>query len=151
MWAILEILTRTVAAVYNFFFGPDCGVFRDVRFAGDGKRVLVSGCDSGIGLRVAERLHGAGYQVLAGCLSVESDGAKRLGKLKEPHPVQVFPLDVTKQDSVRDALLAAQVPEKGTPECLRTNRFDVIEIARLTAIFPSFFFFISFPPGSCGR
>ncbi|CAN8031628.1 hypothetical protein HPB47_010716 [Ixodes persulcatus] len=113
MLGSLEFFTRIVAAVYSFFFAPDCGIFRDVRFTGHGKRVLVSGCDSGIGLRTAERLHKAGYQVLAGCLSDQSDGAKKLSLLKGPHPVVVLQLDITKQDSVREALKKAEVQEKG--------------------------------------
>ncbi|KAH7972956.1 hypothetical protein HPB52_019465 [Rhipicephalus sanguineus] len=110
MRRILALLTRLV----SFFFGwlPVYG--RRERLAGDGKRVLVSGCDSGIGLRLAQRLHEAGYRVLAGCLSTDSDGARQLSKLRDgEYPVRVLQLDVTSDRSVHRALILGQVHDEG--------------------------------------
>ncbi|XP_065280779.2 D-beta-hydroxybutyrate dehydrogenase, mitochondrial-like isoform X2 [Dermacentor albipictus] len=91
------------------------------RLAGEGRRVLVSGCDSGIGLRLAQRLHCAGYRVLAGCLNADSEGARHLATLRDGEcPVQVLPLDVTSDRSVQRALLQGQVPEKGRVVSLST-------------------------------
>lgn len=110
MRRILALLTRLA----SFFFGwlPVYG--RRERLVGDGKRVLVSGCDSGIGLRLAQRLHKAGYRVLAGCLSTDSDGARRLSKLRDgEYPVRVLQLDVTSDRSVHRALIQGQVHDEG--------------------------------------
>ncbi|KAH7972821.1 hypothetical protein HPB52_017658 [Rhipicephalus sanguineus] len=110
MRRILALLTRLV----SFFFGwlPVYG--RRERLVGDGKRVLVSGCDSGIGLRLAQRLHEAGYRVLAGCLSTDSDGARQLSKLRDgEYPVRVLQLDVTSDRSVHRALIQGQVHDEG--------------------------------------
>ncbi|KAL1415929.1 hypothetical protein MTO96_028523 [Rhipicephalus appendiculatus] len=91
MGRILALLTRLVSFLFGWL--PFCG--RRERLVGDGKRVLVSGCDSGIGLRLAQRLHEAGYRVLAGCLSTDSEGARLLSKLSDGYPVLVLQLDVT--------------------------------------------------------
>lgn len=113
MLGILELITRIVTFLYDWLLGPNRLLFRSVRFSGGGKRVLVSGCDSGIGLRLAQRLHAAGYQVLAGCLSTDSRGARELSQLEGEHPVRVFQLDITDDQSVRQAIVQAELEEKG--------------------------------------
>uniref|UniRef100_A0A8C7X5C8 Zgc:113142 n=1 Tax=Oryzias sinensis TaxID=183150 RepID=A0A8C7X5C8_9TELE len=67
--------------------------------AGLGRAVLVTGCDSGFGHRLAGALDRGGFVVFAGCLSPDGDGAQSLvrdgsGNLK------VLQLDVTKEEEV---------------------------------------------------
>lgn len=71
------------------------------KIAGDGKAVLITGCDTGFGNRLAKRLSRNGFLVFAGCLSCESVGAE---ELKNLHNIEVLPLDVTKQKQVDEAL-----------------------------------------------
>lgn len=78
----------------------------------DCQRVLISGCDSGIGLELALQLHGLGFTVLAGCLSEESHGAVKLKTLASPR-LCVVQLDVTDDASVAAALSKAGVDEHG--------------------------------------
>ncbi|KAH6925534.1 hypothetical protein HPB50_006882 [Hyalomma asiaticum] len=109
MRRIVELLTRL--ASFLFAWLP---IARRERLAGDGKRVLVSGCDSGIGLRLAQRLHEAGYRVLAGCHRSDSEGSRLLEKLRGgENPVQVLQLDVTSDRSVRRALVDGRVHDEG--------------------------------------
>ncbi|KAL1421680.1 hypothetical protein MTO96_004064 [Rhipicephalus appendiculatus] len=72
---------------------------------GDGKAVLITGCDSGFGHRLAKRLAHKGFLVFAGCLNSKSDGAEELSQLKN---ITVLQMDVTKQEQVDDAFLAVK-------------------------------------------
>ncbi|XP_075555856.1 D-beta-hydroxybutyrate dehydrogenase, mitochondrial-like [Dermacentor variabilis] len=109
---LVSRLVRWLVRLASFVFGW-LPVGRE-RLAGEGRRVLVSGCDSGIGLRLAQRLQGAGYRVLAGCLNADSEGARHLATLCDGEcPVQVLPLDVTSDRSVQRALVQGQVQDKG--------------------------------------
>ncbi|XP_064487836.1 17-beta-hydroxysteroid dehydrogenase type 6-like [Ornithodoros turicata] len=58
--------------------------------------VFITGCDSGIGLHAARRLHEHGFDVFAGCLDPNSDGA---AILKELH-VTIVPIDYLEEDSI---------------------------------------------------
>ncbi|KAL1472817.1 hypothetical protein MTO96_022722 [Rhipicephalus appendiculatus] len=69
--------------------------------SGAGKAVLITGCDTGFGHRLAKRLSRCGFLVFAGCLKNDSDGAEELKSLSN---VKVLLLDVTKQKQVDDAL-----------------------------------------------
>ncbi|XP_054927872.1 D-beta-hydroxybutyrate dehydrogenase, mitochondrial-like [Dermacentor andersoni] len=112
VFELVSCLVRWLVSLASFVFGW-LPVGRE-RLAGDGRRVLVSGCDSGIGLRLAQRLHDAGYRVLAGCLNDDSEGARHLATLCDGEcPVQVLPLDVTSDQSVQRALVQGQVQDKG--------------------------------------
>ncbi|XP_077493770.1 D-beta-hydroxybutyrate dehydrogenase, mitochondrial-like [Amblyomma americanum] len=71
------------------------------RVRGNGKAVLITGCDTGFGHRLAKRLSRKGFLVFAGCLSSKSDGAEALKCLSN---VKVLQMDVTKQEQVDDAL-----------------------------------------------
>lgn len=64
---------------------------------------LFTGCDSGFGHRLAKRLDSVGYQVFAGCLDENSDGAKEL-KRSCSSRLQVVEVDVTKDASVSNAV-----------------------------------------------
>lgn len=68
--------------------------------AGEGKAVLITGCDTGFGHRLAKRLSRKGFLVFASCLSFTSPGAK---ELKSFSNVNVLELDVTKQEQVDKA------------------------------------------------
>ncbi|KAH7933958.1 hypothetical protein HPB49_019590 [Dermacentor silvarum] len=71
------------------------------RVSGDGRAVLITGCDTGFGYRLAKRLSRDGFLVFAGCLNSTSDGAEQL---KTCSNIEVLQLDVTKQEQVDDAL-----------------------------------------------
>lgn len=70
-----------------------------------GKAVLITGCDTGFGHRLAHRLASAPHRfhVFAGCLSAQSDGAQALRAKYSEDQLTVVQLDVTKDDSVGQA------------------------------------------------
>ncbi|XP_061193003.1 dehydrogenase/reductase SDR family member 9-like [Saccostrea echinata] len=65
------------------------------------KCVLVTGCDTGFGHRLAQELDKRGIRVFAGCYT--EDGRKRLMEKCSSNAV-IFPLDVTKEDSIQNAV-----------------------------------------------
>ncbi|GIX75858.1 hypothetical protein CEXT_779971 [Caerostris extrusa] len=67
------------------------------------KAVVISGCDSGFGYKLAQRLDDLGLHVFAGCLFPEGDGAKSLKK-SASSKLQVIPMDVTSDESIDKAL-----------------------------------------------
>ncbi|KAH6934924.1 hypothetical protein HPB50_002211 [Hyalomma asiaticum] len=76
---------------------PDSGV------SATGKAVLITGCDSGFGHRLAMRLDRLGFQVFAGCLFPHGEGAKNL-QMKASSKLHVVPLNVTKDEDFRQAV-----------------------------------------------
>ena len=73
------------------------------------KYALVTGCDHGVGLALAEQLVGRGYAVAACRL----DGnEKQIDALAEKHPssVAVLPLDIASDASVKEAVAAFPFP-----------------------------------------
>eukprot|EP00058_Branchiostoma_floridae_P027066 XP_002612557.1 3-hydroxybutyrate dehydrogenase [Branchiostoma floridae] len=68
---------------------------------GEGRAVLVTGCDTGFGHLVAKRLHDLGFTVFAGCLLKDrgGDGARDLAAMASPR-LHVVQMDVTSDDSV---------------------------------------------------
>lgn len=68
-----------------------------------GRAVFITGCDSGLGFVAAKHLCNKGFHVFAGCLSKDSDGAKRL--LEEcPTPLcSLVPCDVSDYQQVLSA------------------------------------------------
>ena len=90
--------------LYLFFFSKKAQVTPSADLA-----VVVSGCDSGFGEGVAERLSAKGFTVFAGCLT--ASGVRRW---KGVANVKALPLDVTSEKSVADALrlVEAWVGEK---------------------------------------
>ncbi|XP_040077611.1 17-beta-hydroxysteroid dehydrogenase type 6-like [Ixodes scapularis] len=69
--------------------------------SGDGKAVLITGCDTGFGHLLAKRLAKEGFYVFAGCLFSDGADAKELRSLPNVHVLQ---LDVTKEGQVELAL-----------------------------------------------
>ena len=68
-----------------------------------GKAVLISGCDSGIGLRVAQHLHARGFHVFAACLDLQGPGACKLSEKLSDERLTLVQLDVTDEACIRDA------------------------------------------------
>ncbi|XP_029828136.1 retinol dehydrogenase 7-like [Ixodes scapularis] len=68
---------------------------------GDGKAVLITGCDTGFGHLLAKRLAKEGFYVFAGCLFSDGDDAR---ELKSSPNIHVLQLNVTKEDQVELAL-----------------------------------------------
>ncbi|XP_054706872.1 retinol dehydrogenase 16-like [Uloborus diversus] len=66
------------------------------------KAILITGCDSGFGHMLAQRMDKLGYFVFAGCLLPESDGAKKLLDSCSER-LKVVPLNVTSDDSIQKA------------------------------------------------
>ncbi|XP_077865821.1 D-beta-hydroxybutyrate dehydrogenase, mitochondrial-like [Saccoglossus kowalevskii] len=67
-----------------------------------GKAVFITGCDSGFGHHLAQRLNSAGVIVFAGCLFEDGEGAATL-KSTCSKTLNVVPLDVTSDESVTKA------------------------------------------------
>nr|XP_061810271.1 D-beta-hydroxybutyrate dehydrogenase, mitochondrial [Nerophis lumbriciformis] len=69
-----------------------------------GKAVVITACDSGFGLALAEHLHKLGFTVFAGCLLKDKggEGAKVLEELQSER-MKVFQLDVCSDQQVNRA------------------------------------------------
>ena len=63
--------------------------------------IIVTGCDSGFGLALVQRLDSLGCHVFAGCLT--DAGVKQLVQLCSDRVLPIH-MDVTKPDSIRHAL-----------------------------------------------
>lgn len=81
--------------------------------------ILVTGCDTGFGNLLAKRLDQLGCHVFAGCLTEKGEVELKKASSERLH---VLPLDVTKPESVQNALeyVKSKLPsEKGNEgECL---------------------------------
>ncbi|XP_070382992.1 retinol dehydrogenase 5-like isoform X2 [Dermacentor albipictus] len=75
-----------------FFEGP---------VSNKGKAVLITGCDTGFGHLLADRLAKDGFLVFAGCLDASGTGAKLL---REESNIRVLQMDVTKQEDIDAAV-----------------------------------------------
>lgn len=72
------------------------------------KVIFITGCDSGLGFSLAQHACESGFTVLAGCLKLDSKGAKELRNLfgNKIHHVEI---DVTRTTSVE---VAAEVTDR---------------------------------------
>lgn len=96
VWVALWISYKLSGLVSTAFVREVCG---------EGKAVLITGCDTGFGHRLAKRLSRKGFLVFAGCLSSKSDGAEELKLIPN---IKVMQLDVTDQKQIDDALDAVK-------------------------------------------
>ena len=95
-WLVAGVAFVALLALLSYFlFFP--GRTRPIR----GLRVLITGCDTGLGHDLALHLSSLSLEVYAGCLT--SDAVDALSALKQPalHPLQ---LDITSDASVHQAL-----------------------------------------------
>lgn len=76
-----------------------------VKVSTQGKAVLVTGCDTGIGHALALSLHEKGFRVFAGCLQAAAggEGAEAL-RQRASDRLHVLQLDVTREEQVQEAL-----------------------------------------------
>ncbi|XP_055954152.1 short-chain dehydrogenase/reductase family 9C member 7-like [Argiope bruennichi] len=95
LWFTLSGLVLLVSILANFVedWKPKS------RVPVNSKAVVITGCDSGFGHDLAQRLDDLGLQVFAGCLNPEGEGAKNLKKSASAK-LQVLPLDVSSEESV---------------------------------------------------
>ncbi|GFT61035.1 estradiol 17-beta-dehydrogenase 2 [Nephila pilipes] len=73
------------------------------RIQPDNKAVLITGCDSGFGNALAKQLDSSGFHVFASCLDPSGSGADDLKKSCSKR-LQILEMDVTKDDSVKQAV-----------------------------------------------
>ncbi|XP_059156838.1 17-beta-hydroxysteroid dehydrogenase type 6-like [Physella acuta] len=74
-----------------------------VRVDPTGKAVFITGCDSGFGRELAERLDRIGYHVFAGCLAPDREGARSL-KESTSDRLHIVKVDVTDDFQVEQAV-----------------------------------------------
>ncbi|RWS03334.1 hypothetical protein B4U79_18434 [Dinothrombium tinctorium] len=67
------------------------------------KAVLITGCDSGLGLKAANYLHELGFTVICCCLSLQSDGCISLLSKNDRKRMLIVQMDVTNEESVNAA------------------------------------------------
>ncbi|GBO06168.1 D-beta-hydroxybutyrate dehydrogenase, mitochondrial [Araneus ventricosus] len=94
------------------------------------KLISPPGCDKGFGRMLARRLDSMGYKVFAGCLEPDGEEVKKLKDTISSH-LEIVPLDVTKTDSVQNAL---QIVESKLGNCefwAVVNNAGVIERGEL--------------------
>lgn len=68
------------------------------------RSVLITGCDTGFGNKLACKLVDFGFTVFAACLNPDCAGAKQLRNYGKGNRVFIVKLDVTKQDEVDQAV-----------------------------------------------
>lgn len=81
---------------------------------GYGYAVLITGCDSGFGYKLARCLAQKGFVVFAGCLFPDGPGAQSLARQSSSN-LKIIKLDVTSDEDVQQARKVVQenLPEKG--------------------------------------
>ncbi|KAL3195133.1 hypothetical protein MRX96_045753 [Rhipicephalus microplus] len=79
--------------------------FFNAHVEAQGKSILITGCDTGLGYLLAKQLAADGFYVYAGCLSTTGEGAKIL---RTKTNIEVLQMDVTKDDDVEAAYEAVE-------------------------------------------
>lgn len=93
----LLLVAIVTFAIFKFF---QYGGYK--KLCSSGKSVVVTGCDSGIGLSLAITAHKLGFHVFATCLDNNGYGANYM---RENFPdIVVLPMDVTKPADIQNAL-----------------------------------------------
>lgn len=91
-------------------------VYRFIQVSPKDRAVLITGCDSGFGHALAERLHTVGYTVFACFLDDQSYGSLGLQSLgSETGRLHVLKMDVTHQEQVDAArrYVENHLPDEG--------------------------------------
>ena len=83
--------------------GALCGITRIESFDMTGKTVLITGANKSIGFETARQLGRAGYRVWLGCRDMARGQAAVAQLVAEGLDVRLLAIDVTRDDSVRDA------------------------------------------------
>lgn len=91
-----------------FIFLPEKGKY----VSPSNKIVIITGCDSGFGNKLARRLDEKGFQVFAGCLSPDREGAKQLKEACSEN-LTIVQLDVTDDWQVRGMIKAVKEKMNG--------------------------------------
>lgn len=98
---------------------------RKKRLSPINKCILITGCDSGIGFEAAKRLHSIGFTVIATCLNLDSDGAKKLHGLQDRNDDNESENESENDSDPKLYVIELDVTDKGSiHEC----RIDVEEI-----------------------
>ena len=77
---------------------------------------MITGCDTGFGNQLAQKLHAMGFTVFACCLNKESFGALELKCIgKETGRLHIVQMNVTSQEEVDKARIIVEnhLPEQG--------------------------------------
>jgi len=77
---------------------------------------LFTGCDSGFGHKLAKRLDEKGFQVFAGCLAPDREGARQLQETCSKN-LTIVQLDVTDDWQVRGMIKAVKEKMNGNGKC----------------------------------
>lgn len=64
--------------------------------------VFITGCDSGLGFSLAQHACAMGFTVFAGCLSLQSEGAKELSRICED--IKLLELNITLKENTESVL-----------------------------------------------
>ncbi|KAF7488545.1 Estradiol 17-beta-dehydrogenase 2 [Sarcoptes scabiei] len=83
-----------------------------------GKTILITGCDSGIGLEIAKHLHRKGSNIIATVLSNESEGAKQLREKCRSDRMFLIEMNLTELKKSNDSI-------DRIGEILTANKFDL--------------------------
>uniref|UniRef100_A0A8D3BR53 Hydroxysteroid (17-beta) dehydrogenase 2 n=1 Tax=Scophthalmus maximus TaxID=52904 RepID=A0A8D3BR53_SCOMX len=108
VWVLVWVLVYTVSPVLCGLVLLSCSlrlicVWRRSELLPEQNRaVLITGCDSGFGHALAQRLSHGRVTVFAGVLDVNGPGAQRLRRVASDH-LRVLQLDVTDRDQVEAA------------------------------------------------
>ncbi|KAJ3412396.1 hypothetical protein HDV05_000816 [Chytridiales sp. JEL 0842] len=84
--------------------------------SGEGRIVLITGCDSGFGLATTKELAANGFKVYAGCLTQAGvDHLTQLPPYSGLGSIRAILMDVTKKDSIKNVVdaIESENPDKG--------------------------------------
>lgn len=88
------------------------------------KAVLITGCDSGFGHKLATKLNSHGIKVFATCLNPNGTGAQILNKMK----LELIEMDVTNDDSVKRAVITVE-------KSLKDNKLQLFAVINNAGLF----------------
>ena len=92
-------ILSTCIALLGLFVYLLCST-RKIKLESNGKCVIITGCDSGVGLSLAIFAQSLGFHVVATCLDTSSNGAQLI---KDKYPsILILKMDVTNNDDVRE-------------------------------------------------